>query len=107
MEVNVRFGPFRNGFAGDDVDVHPRLRVFGLRLWILHRAAERDQWPDIFVGLLLTAGMMAYNHWVLPESNFRLRGLLLSIHEQRPMLQIEAGTVTEINDTDSDFWKQE
>jgi lipopolysaccharide export system permease protein len=54
--------------------------------------------PLFFVGLVLTAAMMAYNHWVLPESNFRLRGLLLSIHEQRPMLQIEPGTLTEINE---------
>jgi len=62
--------------------------------------------PLVFLGLILTGGMMAYNHWVLPESNHRLRGLLLEIHEQRPMLEIHPNTLTKINDEYSIFVRE-
>jgi lipopolysaccharide export system permease protein len=62
--------------------------------------------PLLVVGLLLSGAMMAYNHWILPESNHKLRTLLLRIHEQRPMLEIHANTLTKINDEYSIFVRE-
>jgi lipopolysaccharide export system permease protein len=42
--------------------------------------------------------MMAYNNYVLPESNHRLRNLLFEIHQMRPMLEIKENTLVDITD---------
>jgi lipopolysaccharide export system permease protein len=54
--------------------------------------------PLIMVGALIMAAMMAYNNYVLPESNHRLRNLLLDIHRLRPALEIKPNTFAEISD---------
>lgn len=54
--------------------------------------------PLVLTGVLLSASMVAYNQWVLPDGNHRLRQLLFDIHQLRPTLEIRPNTFAEIND---------
>ncbi|MEO0150138.1 MAG: LptF/LptG family permease [candidate division WOR-3 bacterium] len=54
---------------------------------------------SIVVGLL-TAFMFWFNDRVVPESNYRLKNLLLDILEKRPTAQIKPGTFSQIGN----FW---
>ena len=67
------------------------LKACGVSLYRITR-------PLLVVGLLLTAGMVAYNHYLLPEGNHRLRNLFFEIHQMRPSMQIKANTFAEISD---------
>jgi len=54
--------------------------------------------PLLLTGMALTATMVAYNQYVLPEGNHRLRNRLFEIHQLRPTLQIKANTFADISD---------
>ncbi len=54
--------------------------------------------PLLIAGTLIALGMMAYNNFVLPVSNHRLRNLLTEIHRMRPALTIKENTFAEINE---------
>jgi len=54
--------------------------------------------PLFLMSVAITLGMMAYNHWVLPESNHKLRKLLLEIQQLRPTLEIKENTFAEVTD---------
>ncbi len=62
--------------------------------------------PLLCTGMLIAVGMMAYNHFVLPESNHRLRSLLIEIHRMRPALTISENTFAEINDHFTVFMRE-
>jgi lipopolysaccharide export system permease protein len=67
------------------------MKANGVSLYAISR-------PLLWTGLFITVAMIAYNNYVLPESNHRLRGLLYDIHQKRPMLDIKENTLVEIND---------
>jgi lipopolysaccharide export system permease protein len=52
----------------------------------------------LVIGVFLTAAMVAYNQYVLPEGNHRLKNRLYEIHQLRPTLQIKANTFADISD---------
>lgn len=54
--------------------------------------------PLLVAGFALTCVMVAYNQYVLPEGNHRLRDRLFEIHQLRPTLQIQANTFADISD---------
>lgn len=54
--------------------------------------------PLILTGMVLTTVMVAYNQYVLPEGNHRLRNRLFEIHQLRPTLQIKPNTFADISD---------
>jgi len=54
--------------------------------------------PLLAGALLLTIGMTAYNHYVLPEWNHKLANLLYEIRHVRPMMEIREQLFTELND---------
>ncbi len=54
--------------------------------------------PLLVIGLLLAGMMVAYNHYVLPNSNHRLRSRIFEINQLRPTLKIKPNTFAEIND---------
>jgi lipopolysaccharide export system permease protein len=54
--------------------------------------------PLLAIGLFLTTVMVAYNQFVLPEGNHRLRNRLFEIHQLRPTLQIKENTFADISD---------
>lgn len=51
----------------------------------------RVAWPTLVLGLLLTGGMMYFNHVILPESNFRARNLWQDIRKKKPAFDLQAG----------------
>jgi lipopolysaccharide export system permease protein len=67
------------------------LKACGVSLYRLTR-------PLLAIGTAITLVMVAYNHFVLPETNHRLRGRLFEIHQLRPTLQIKPNTFAEISD---------
>lgn len=54
--------------------------------------------PLLVIGMVLTTLMVAYNQYVLPEGNHRLRNRLFEIHQLRPTLQIKPNTFADISD---------
>jgi len=52
--------------------------------------------PLLVVGTLLSGLMIAYNHYVLPDSNHRLRSRLFEVRQLRPTLSIKPNTFEEI-----------
>jgi lipopolysaccharide export system permease protein len=58
--------------------------------------------PLIVVALLLTGGMIWFNDRVLPETNFRLKTLLMDVGRKNPTLTLKAG---EINPVQSMNWR--
>lgn len=67
------------------------LKACGVGLYRLAR-------PLVVTGLVLTACMIAYNHYVLPNGNHRLRNTLFEIQQMRPTLEIRPNTFAEISD---------
>lgn len=51
----------------------------------------RVAWPTLVLGLLMTGGMMYFNHIVLPEANFRARNLWQDIRKKKPAFDLQAG----------------
>lgn len=54
--------------------------------------------PLLAGALVLTVGMIAYNHYVLPDWNHRLANRLYDIRRVRPMMEIREQMFTELND---------
>lgn len=52
-------------------------------------------WPVLAIGALLSAGMTYFNNVILPESNFRARGIFLDIRKKRPDFELQVGTFYE------------
>lgn len=53
--------------------------------------------PLLVAGSTLAVAMVAYNHYVLPDSNHRLRTRLFEIHQLRPTLEVKPNVFAEIN----------
>ncbi len=51
----------------------------------------RVAWPTLLLGLVLTGGMMYFNHIILPEANFRARNLWQDIRKKKPAFDLQAG----------------
>lgn len=51
----------------------------------------RLSWPVYVVGLLLMAGMLYFNNFILPEANFRARSVWMDIRRTRPTVELEEG----------------
>ena len=51
----------------------------------------RLAWPTLLVGLMVTGGMLYFNHIVLPEANFRARNLWQDIRKKKPAFDLQAG----------------
>lgn len=56
----------------------------GISLWGL-------AWPVVLAGLLLAGAMSYFNSDVLPEANFRMKGLWQDIRDKRPGFELEPG----------------
>jgi lipopolysaccharide export system permease protein len=54
--------------------------------------------PLLFVAALLTGGMMYFNHFTLPETNHKLKNLMLKIAYYKPMTIVKPGEFTNITD---------
>jgi lipopolysaccharide export system permease protein len=54
--------------------------------------------PLMFVAILLTGGMMYFNHYTLPETNHKLKNLMLKIAYYKPMTIVKPGEFTNITD---------
>lgn len=67
------------------------LKACGISLYRISR-------PLVTTCFLLTCTMVAYNHWVLPDGNHRLKTLLFEIQQLRPTLEIRPNTFAEISD---------
>jgi len=57
------------------------------------------------MGVFLTGFMVAYNQFVLPEGNHRLRNRLFEIHLLRPALLIKPNTFADISDRYTIFFR--
>ena len=60
------------------------LKACGISLYRISR-------PLVTTCFALTCAMVAYNHWVLPDGNHRLKTLLFEIQQLRPTLEIRPG----------------
>lgn len=54
--------------------------------------------PLLAGAFVVTLALVAYNHFVFPESNHRLANLLYDINRKRPMLEIREQMFTELTD---------
>lgn len=54
--------------------------------------------PLFLAGLILTGTMVYFNHWFLPETNHKLKNLMLKIAYYKPMTIIKEGEYTSILD---------
>jgi lipopolysaccharide export system permease protein len=48
--------------------------------------------PAVLIAALLTLGMILYNNMLLPESNHKLRNLLVDIYKKKPSVRIKENT---------------
>lgn len=48
-------------------------------------------WPSLVLGLVLTAAMIYFNNFVLPEANFRARNLWVDVRQKRPGFDLREG----------------
>ena len=54
--------------------------------------------PLIVVAILLTGLMVYFNHWFLPETNHKLKNLMIKIAYYKPMTIIKAGEFNQVTD---------
>lgn len=52
-------------------------------------------WPVVLLGLALVGAMVHFNNEVLPEANFRMKGLWQDIRQSKPGFQLEPGVFFE------------
>jgi len=67
------------------------MKASGVGLWAVLR-------PLLLGAGLIGAGLVAFNHYVYPESNHTLVNLLYDIKRSRPMLDIREQMFTDLND---------
>jgi len=48
--------------------------------------------PAVLIAVILTLGMILYNNMLLPESNHKLRNLLVDIYKKKPSIRIKENT---------------
>ncbi|MEM1044027.1 MAG: LptF/LptG family permease [Bacteroidota bacterium] len=48
-------------------------------------------WPVLVAAVFVAGGMMYFNNVVLPEANFRMKGLWQDIRQKKPGFELEAG----------------
>lgn len=72
------------------------MKACGVSLWRITR-------PLLLIGLATAAAMVAYNNYVLPDSNHRLRNLLIDINQLRPTLVVKPNTFAQIDAEHSIF----
>ncbi len=65
------------------------LKASGVSLWSVLR-------PLLFGAALIGGGLTAFNHYVYPESNHTLVGLLYDIKRSRPMLEVRPQMFTDL-----------
>lgn len=68
------------------------LKANGISLWAVLR-------PLLLMAGVISAGLAAYNHFVFPESNHTLANLIYDINRQKPMMEIQEGRFTELDDS--------
>lgn len=68
------------------------LKASGVSLWSVLR-------PLMLGGVLIGAGLTAFNHYVYPETNHTLVNLLYDIKRSKPMLEIRPRQFTDLNET--------
>lgn len=61
---------------------------------------NRIAFPVVFVSIFITLFMFWFNDRIVPESNYKLKNLILDIAEKRPTSQIRAGTFSQVGN----FW---
>ena len=54
--------------------------------------------PVVIVAILISLFMIYFNDYILPESNFRLKNLLIKISTRRPTSELKPGLFTELKD---------
>ena len=62
--------------------------------------------PLLGASLVVTLSMIAYNHFVFPDSNHRLANLVYDINHKRPMMEIREQMFTEITDHTTIYVKE-
>jgi lipopolysaccharide export system permease protein len=67
------------------------MKASGVSLWSVLR-------PLLFGAALIGGGLTAFNHYVYPESNHTLVGLLYDIKRSRPMLEIRPQMFTDLTE---------
>lgn len=67
------------------------LKANGVSLWAILR-------PLLFMAGLIGVGLAAYNHFIFPESNHTLANLIYDINRQKPMMEIQEGRFTELDE---------
>lgn len=67
------------------------MKASGISLWKILR-------PLLAGATIICAGMIAFNHYIYPESNHRLVNRTQEIRHSRPMLEIRAQMFTDISD---------
>ncbi len=48
-------------------------------------------WPVLIVAVFVSGGMMYFNNVVLPEANYRMKGLWQDIRQKKPGFELESG----------------
>lgn len=54
--------------------------------------------PPLFAAVLLTLFMIYFNNYILPESNYALKNLLLQVRSRRPASELKPGLFTKLED---------
>jgi len=72
------------------------LKANGISLWAVLR-------PLLLMAAVIGGGLAAYNHFIFPESNHTLANLIYDINRQRPMMEIQPGRFTELDESMSIF----
>ena len=67
------------------------LKASGISLWSVLR-------PLLLGAGAIALGMTLYNHYIFPDMNHTLAGLIQDIHRARPMLEIQPQQFTDLND---------
>jgi lipopolysaccharide export system permease protein len=67
------------------------MKASGISLWTVLR-------PLLWGAFVISVGLVAYNHYVFPESNHTLANLLFDISRKKPMLEIRPQQWTEMSD---------
>ncbi len=62
--------------------------------------------PLLLLAVIIGGGLLAFNHFVYPESNHTLANLLYDIKRSRPMLEVREQMFTDLNDNLTIFVKR-
>lgn len=68
------------------------MKASGIGLWSVLQ-------PLLLGAAVIAVGLVAYNHWVFPESNHTLANLVFDINRKKPMLEIRERQFTDLGET--------